>query len=186
MSPPTQAPSLADSPSPTPTERLSVYVSHARMRTYHGSLWLENHLNGLMTSALHLENNFTTTIASLAPPKESGEQLLPGLIYVLVSTMAGSIISRNRGILLRATTPLAAGVAAGWYFIPVTTRNVGDLVWEGEKRVPGVADAHMQTKGFLEEAWRQSVIHGKVAGDWVDKTVGQGREVVEGWVRKGR
>ena len=62
-----------------------------------------------MSYAFKKEKNFTNTIASLAPSPETGEQLLPGAIYVLVATLAGSIVSRNRGIFLRATVPLAVG-----------------------------------------------------------------------------
>jgi MICOS complex subunit MIC26 len=186
MSPPTNPPSFTDSPHPTPTDRLAVHVSRARLALYSASLSLEESFNSFMTKTLHLENNITNTVASLAPPKESGEQLMPGLIYVLVTTMAGSIVSRNRGIILRGATPLAAGVAAGWYFIPVTMRNVGDLVWTWEEKVPVVAEGHLKTRGFVEDAWRQSKIHGEAAGKWADRTAGQGRELVEGWVRKGR
>ena len=68
-----------------------------------------------MSSVLKHEQSFTSTVASLAPPKESGERLFPGGIYVLVATMAGSIVSRNRNILIRATFPAAVGVGTAWY-----------------------------------------------------------------------
>ena len=62
---------------------------------------------------MHAENTFTTTLANLAPPKESNEKLLPGGIYILVATMFGTIISRNRNIALRFLTPLTTGVGGG-------------------------------------------------------------------------
>ncbi len=59
-----------------------------------------------MDKAFALEQSFTSTVASLAPPaRESGERLMPGLIYVLVAAMAGSIVTRNRNILLRSSVP---------------------------------------------------------------------------------
>lgn len=161
-------------------------MRRARLFFYDQSLATESAINDFMSRILHAETSFTTTIANLAPPKESGEHLLPGLVYVLVAAMAGSIISRNRNILIRGTFPVAVGVAAGWYLLPVTMRNVGDLAWEYEKRVPGVAEGHAMVGGFAREAWRQTVVNGAVAKEWAERKVGEGREGVEGWVKKGR
>lgn len=139
-----------------------------------------------MTRALHLEHSFTSTIASLAPPKESNEHLLPGGLYVLVAAMAGSIVSRNRNILIRATFPLAVGIGAGWIVLPYTMRNVGNLVWSFEERVPLVAMNHLRVKGAAEEGWRQLKGRSEVVGKWADEKIKEGREAAEGWVRKGR
>ena len=93
-----------------------------------------------MDSALHLEDSFTSTVASLAPSPQSGEKLMPGTLYVLVAAMTGSIVSRNRNIILRGAIPLAVGIGAGWVVLPVTMRNVSDLLWKYEQRFPAVAD----------------------------------------------
>ncbi|KAL8949015.1 MAG: hypothetical protein Q9222_004838, partial [Ikaeria aurantiellina] len=82
-----------------------------------------------MSHLLSQERSFTSTIASLAPPLESNERIMPGALYVLVASMSGSILTRNRNILLRATVPFAVGVGAAWMVLPITTRNVADLVW---------------------------------------------------------
>lgn len=139
-----------------------------------------------MTRALHLEHSFTSTIASLAPPKETNEHLLPGGLYVLVAAMAGSIVSRNRNILIRATFPLAVGIGAGWIVLPHTMRNVGDLVWKFEERAPVVAINHLRVKGAVAEGWKQVKERGEVTGKWADEKVKEAREAAEGWVRKGR
>ena len=111
---------------------------------------------------------------------------MPGALYVLVAAMAGSIVSRNRNILLRASVPVAVGIGAGWVVLPYTMRNVGDLVWRFETRVPVVAENHMRVRGAAEEGWRQVKVHGQAVGRWSEGVVREGREVVEGWVRKGR
>ena len=139
-----------------------------------------------MSWALRKETNFTNTIASLAPAPETGEQLLPGAIYVLVATMAGSIVSRNRGILLRATFPLAVGITAGWMLIPVTMQNIADLSWEYEKRVSVISETHATIRGFTTETWRQLKVHGKLTLDWADKTTGDARKRLENWVENGK
>ena len=111
---------------------------------------------------------------------------MPGALYVLVAAMAGSIVSRNRNILLRATVPVAVGLGAAWIVLPVTMRNVGDLVWTYEEKAPVISMNHMRLRGAVEEGWRQAKIHGEATKRWSDERVKEGREAVEGWVRKGR
>ena len=98
--------------------------------------------------------------------------------------MAGSIVSRNRNILLRASVPVAVGIGTGWIVLPYTMRNVGDLVWRYEEKVPVVAMNHMRAKGFLIEGWRQTELRGRLVGAWADERVRVARETVEAWVKK--
>ncbi|KAG4216639.1 hypothetical protein PC116_g34880, partial [Phytophthora cactorum] len=146
----------------------------------------EDAVNGAIDSAFHLEQSFTETIASLAPPRESGEKLMPGLVYVLVASMAGSIITRNRNIVLRASLPLAFGVGAGWLLLPVTMTNVSDLLWRYERRFPAVADAHLKTRQSIQDAWRFARVHVDVGKNYVDQKVSDTRDIVESWVKKGK
>jgi organizing structure protein 2 len=139
-----------------------------------------------MDSALNLEESFTSTIASLAPPPQSGEKLMPGSLYVLVAAMTGSIVSRNRNIALRATLPLFVGIGAGWIVLPNTMRNVSDLLWKYEQRFPVIADGHIRTREGIEKAWRMARIHTQQAVHVVDEKVSSGREAVEAWVKKGK
>lgn len=139
-----------------------------------------------MNKALDLENSFTSTIASLAPPKESGEKLLPGSVYVLVAAMAGSIVARNRNILLRATVPVITGLTCAHYAIPITTRNVGNLAWEYEKKYPVLADNHIRTKEGIRHFVETGKAHSQMGYyQAVDKVQGV-RETLEQWVSKGR
>lgn len=133
-----------------------------------------------------MENNFTSTVASLAPDPETGEKLLPGGIYVLVTAMAGSIITRNRGLLLRGTGPLVLGVSAGWVLIPHTMRNIGDLVWKWEERVPAVANNHLLIRSFLLRSSEEVRKRGDDLGVWLEGVARQGRETVEDLVQKVR
>ncbi len=139
-----------------------------------------------MSSVLHQEKAFTQTIASLAPPPESHERIMPGALYVLVAAMTGSIISRNRNILLRASMPFALGLGAAWVVLPVTTRNVRDLVWTYEERAPLIAENHMRIRGAVEEGWRQTKARGEATKKWSDERVRESREAIEAWVRKGK
>lgn len=178
--------SSPSSTSPTPTDRLTTQVRRARLFLYDQSVTAENSVNNLMTWALRQETSIANTISSLAPSPVTGEHLLPGAIYVLVATMAGSIVSRNRNILIRATVPLAMGITAGWMLIPVTMQNIANLSWEYEKKVPAVAETHAQVSAFAREAWRQTKIHTQAVTRWADETAGESREKIEEWVRNGK
>lgn len=171
---------------PTPTDRLAQQIRNARLFLYHHACTAEDAVNRTMDRAFHLEKSFTDTVAGLAPPAESGEKLMPGLVYVLVAAMAGSIVTRRSNILLRATVPAAFGVAMGWTAIPVTMRNVSDLAWTYEQRFPVVAESHIRTR----EAWKNSIsfarAHAQGGREMVDEKVKSARETVEDWVRKGK
>ncbi|EAQ92752.1 hypothetical protein CHGG_00987 [Chaetomium globosum CBS 148.51] len=123
----------------------------------------EDAVNGAMARAFAAERSFTSTVASLAPPRESGERLMPGLIYVLVAGMAGSIVARNRNVLVRGAAPLALGLGAAWTVLPVTMGNVGALAWEYEKRVPAVADAHLRAREGVEKGVYMARVHAELA-----------------------
>ena len=182
----TTAPLTLRTRSPTPTDRLAAQIGHARLFAYAQACVAEDAVNSAMARAFALEHAFTSTIASLAPPRESGEKLMPGLIYVLVAGMAGSIVARNRNVLLRGAAPLALGLGAAWAVIPVTMGNVGGLVWEYEKKVPALAEAHVKTREGVERGVYMAKVHAELAQRKVYEGVRDARELMEGWVRKGK
>lgn len=98
--------------------------------------------------------------------------------------MAGSIVSRNRNIVLRAGVPAAFGLGAAWLLLPTTTRNVGDLVWSWEERVPAIAMNHIRVRGALEEGVRIAKEKAEQTIEWSEAAVKDGREVLEGWAKK--
>ncbi|PSR77696.1 apolipo protein O-domain-containing protein [Coniella lustricola] len=181
-----QQPQQQQARGPTPTDRLASQVREARLFLYRHACNAEDALNRTMDRAFHLERSFTDTVAGLAPRAETGEKLMPGLVYVLVAAMAGSMVTRRSNILLRATVPVAFGVAMGWTALPVTMGNVSELAWRYEQRFPVVAQSHIKTR----EAWTNSVqfaeAHRRVVVDAVDDKVKSARETVEDWVKKGK
>lgn len=139
-----------------------------------------------MSRAFDLEQSFTSTIASLAPPPESNEKVMPGLIYVLVAGMAGSIVARNRNILVRTSLPLALGIGAAWTVMPATMNNVSALLWKYEQKFPAVASAHVRTRDGIEHGWAMAKLHTELAQQKLEESVAEARQKVEGWVRKGK
>ncbi|KAL6868420.1 apolipo protein O domain-containing protein [Trichoderma novae-zelandiae] len=171
---------------PTPTDRLAVQIGRARLFLYDVAVTAENKVNQTMDSAFDLEQSFTRTIASLAPPRESGEKLMPGAIYVLVAAMAGSIMTRNRNVVLRATLPFALGVGAGWTVLPITMRNVSDLAWKYEQKFPAVAESHVKLREGIQRGVQFAKVHKDVGVQYVDDKVTNVRETVEHWVAQGK
>ncbi|KAI9745342.1 MAG: hypothetical protein M1818_001622 [Claussenomyces sp. TS43310] len=189
VSSPTTSPYAPSIPKPrrsTPTDRLAVQIGKTRLFLYAHVAAAETKVNSMMDSLLHLENTFTSTIAGLAPSPQSGEKLMPGSIYVLVAAMTGSIVSRNRNIVLRGLVPLAVGIGAGWVVLPITMRNVSDLLWTYEEKFPVVAEGHLRTRQSIVKAWDMARLHSQLAVNAVDDKVGEAREVVEEWVKKGK
>lgn len=183
----TSSPSLlTDSSRPTPTDQLASQIAHVRLALYHQATKAEDTLNAALTKTLKLEHSFTSTIRSLAPPKESNEQLLPGSLYVLVSAMAGSIVTRNRNILLRASVPVAIGLGTAYAVLPLTMRNVGNLVWTYEERFPALADTHLRTMARVEHFLQTGKAHSQMTVGMVQDKVAEVREQIEGWVKKGK
>ncbi|KAF2001089.1 hypothetical protein P154DRAFT_464950, partial [Amniculicola lignicola CBS 123094] len=188
--PSTPTPSTPASPSPparpTPTDRLAVQIGHVRLALYNQSVRAEDALNAALTKTLNLEHSFTSTVRSLAPPKESSERIFPGALYILVASMAGSILTRNRNILLRASVPLVIGLGAANAVLPVTSKNVGELVWTYEKRFPAVADTHLRVRERVGRFVETGIAHSKMGVGMLEDKVGGFREGAEEWVRKGR
>ena len=171
--------------SPPYTDRLANQIGRVRRKFYDNvALPLEDGVNATMSAYFNQEQAFTQAIASLAPAPETHERVMPGALYIFVSAMAGSIIARNRNILLRVSVPFAVGIGTAWAVLPNTTRNVADLIWKFEERAPVIAENHMRIRGTTEEGWRQAKIHARATKRWSDGMVKDGREAIEGWVRK--
>lgn len=177
---------IMPTPTSTVTDRLAHQIRRSRLFLYDRAVVVEDKLNQLMSSFFDLETSFTNTIAGLAPPKESGEQLMPGVIYVLVAAMAGSITTRSRNIFIRATFPAAVGIGASWLLLPITTRNVADLVWRYEQRVPRIRENHLLLRQAFDDAWTKADKTSDKLVRTIDETVHRGREKLEEWVKKGR
>lgn len=99
--------------------------------------------------------------------------------------MAGTIVSRNRGIFLRTLTPVAFGTAAAWYLLPVTMRNVSDFAWTYEQKVPAVAEQHLKLRDQAEHIWTTGVAHSGMARSIMEEKIGEARKKLEELVSKG-
>ena len=179
-------PASPKEPGPTATDRLAVQIRHTRLALYGYSLEAEKSLNAFMKRAFTLERDFTQTVASLAPPADSNETVMPGLIYILVATLAGSIVTRNRGIILRTAVPIAFGTTAAYAALPVTMRNVGDLYEKYESRYPEVQRIHRQVNQETRYIWETGKAHSAMTVQRGEDLLDEAKKKMEDWVRQGK
>ncbi|KAK6355061.1 hypothetical protein TWF696_004187 [Orbilia brochopaga] len=185
--PPTDSPAeTAPHRRATPTERLATQIGIGRRTLYTEVVKVQRSLDDLFDRYLHIEHTVTTTIADIAPSQRSGETIIPGALFVAISAMAGSVLARRRMFPLRMLAPVVTGVAASWYFLPETTRNVADLAWRWEQKVPAVAEAHLATRRGVEDAWSAATGTYRQARETVEESTAKARRTIEGWVRNSK
>ncbi|KAH7047648.1 hypothetical protein BKA57DRAFT_514054 [Linnemannia elongata] len=78
------------------------------------------------------------------------EELLPGLLYVALAGLSGSLVARQRNILFRMFSPLAFAAAAGAYVLPNTTHAIIDSIGG-----PMSEPCPQHPDGFSKPGWAQ-------------------------------
>lgn len=95
----------------------------------------------------------TDRVKSIISPQES---LTPGLLYVGIATLSGSIIARNRFLVTRLLLPPIFLVASANYFLPKTTDNLSAYLGSLEERhFPILAEKHDIAKAHSQMAWER-------------------------------
>ena len=104
------------------------------------------------------------------------ESLTPGIIYVLIAGLSGSVLTRTRAFPLRMITPPLFTLAAMPYFLPKTATNLRAYFSDLEdKYVPDVAEKHDMINSRLsmhyDMAKNKLGSAGEDASRWGDKAV---------------
>lgn len=85
------------------------------------------------------------------------EPVLPNLIYILTSTLTGSILVNRRSLPLRFLSPVLFGTVATSYFMPHTFETLtGKLDRYEKETVPEVYDAHQDLLKKYEQLKKDS------------------------------
>jgi len=122
-----------------------------------------------------VEGRVERRIKSFKSPTES---LTPGALYVLTSTLFGSILSRSSP-LLRFSLPPTLFVASAFHFLPETARKVSDYVYSIEKaHAPQLTDFQTNLFKNARNGWTYASGH-LVSGRQI---LDQGVERGVGWV----
>ncbi|CAO3663098.1 unnamed protein product [Rhizopus stolonifer] len=112
----------------------------------------KGHVDGWVQKYQQLENDVTTNINNTI---DKGEELNPNLLYVGVAALAGTIIARNRNIVLRFLTSTTLAVGTSYYLLPKTTSNVFQHLERLEKRYPQLQAAHQSVNESVDDAYKQ-------------------------------
>jgi organizing structure protein 2 len=130
-------------------------------------------------TSTNLSSVIIARLKSLAPPPET-EPIFPGLLFVGISTLFGSILARPRSVPVRILAPPTFAFTAMLYFLPNTSHNVGDYLWHVEKRyVPGVEKRQSALVGHMGGMWRDAIAGVNEAKGGV----GRGVDNALGWVQ---
>ncbi|KAI0076421.1 hypothetical protein K474DRAFT_1684801 [Panus rudis PR-1116 ss-1] len=84
------------------------------------------------------------------------EPLTPGVLYVGVATLTGSILARSRFLLARVFLPPTLLVLSFNHFLPKTAHNISNYLGELEDTyLPGVAEKHEIAKAHSAMTWER-------------------------------
>jgi len=84
------------------------------------------------------------------------EPLTPGLLYVGIATLTGSILARNRFLPTRLLLPPVFLLTSAQHFLPKTTHNLSAYFGSLEERfLPSVAEKHDIAKAHSRMAWER-------------------------------
>ncbi|GJE86564.1 apolipo protein O-domain-containing protein [Phanerochaete sordida] len=98
-----------------------------------------------------VEHAVEERLKSLAAPEEP---LTPGLLYVGVAALTGSVLARNRGIFARITLPPVLLLLSFNHFLPKTAENVSAYLGALEdKYAPALAEKHAVANAHTRMTW---------------------------------
>ncbi|KAF5326638.1 hypothetical protein D9611_000701 [Ephemerocybe angulata] len=134
-----------------------------------------SYVQGWISKWIGIEHAVENRVKSIISPHES---LTPGLLYVGIATLTGSILTRTRALPTRILLPPLFLVFSARHFLPNTTANLSSYLGNLEEvYAPSLAEKHEVAKAHSQMAWERVK----------EKTVDVRRKVDEGavgWVEK--
>ncbi|CAO3615317.1 unnamed protein product [Cunninghamella echinulata] len=137
----------------------------------------KTHVNTLHSHIQSVENDIRGTVNEIIA---EDEEILPNVVYIGVAALAGTIIARNRNILLRFLTSTTLAVGASYYLLPKTSKNLCVQLEKLEHKYPELGKAHASVNETVNDVKKQiddtlSSLSGQVA---------QGKELVKNQVKE--
>ncbi|KAH9852398.1 apolipo protein O-domain-containing protein [Lenzites betulinus] len=109
-------------------------------------------LQGVISRWIGVEQAVESRVKSLVA---HDEPLTPGILYVGVATLTGSVLARNR-LFWRLTLPPTLLILSLNHFLPKTTYNVSSYLTElEEKHFPAFAEKHEIAKQHSAMTWER-------------------------------
>ncbi|PPQ78563.1 hypothetical protein CVT25_011774 [Psilocybe cyanescens] len=139
---------LVESPSVLEKE-IGVVRRHA-MRAYADA---HAHVQGWVSKWIGVEHAVENRVKAIISPEES---MTPGLLYVGVATLTGSILGRNRILPTRLLLPPIFLLASADYFLPKTSGNLSAYLGSLEDTYfPAFAQKHEVAKAHSQMTWER-------------------------------
>ncbi|BEI85477.1 hypothetical protein CcaverHIS002_0508780 [Cutaneotrichosporon cavernicola] len=134
---------------------LSEHIATAREATAEAVGSVRGVLQSGVSSWIDFERGVEREIKSVVPKDEN---LTPGIIYVLVAGLTGSVLTRTRSFPVRFLAPPVFALAALPYFLPKTAHNLRAYISDIEdKQAPEFAAKHDAFNHNLEMHWHMAI-----------------------------
>jgi len=134
----------------TPSE-LEQQIGKARRAVTGTYLDARAQVQGVVSRWISVEESVEKRIKSLIAPDEP---LTPGILYVGVATLTGSVLARNRALAVRLALPPTLLLLSLSHFLPKTSHNVSAYLGALEDAYfPGVAEKHEIAKAHSAMTW---------------------------------
>ncbi|CAO3617893.1 unnamed protein product [Cunninghamella blakesleeana] len=137
----------------------------------------KTHVNTLHSHIQSVESDIRGTIDQIIA---KDEEILPNAVYIGVAALAGTILARNRNILLRFLTSTTLAVGASYYLLPKTTKNLGVQFEKLERKYPELGKAHASVNEAVNDVKKQ--IDDTLSG--LSNQVAQSTELVKKQVKE--
>lgn len=110
-------------------------------------------VHGVVSKWIGIEHAVEHRVKSLIAPDEP---LTPGLLYVGVASLTGSILARNRSVFSRVLLPPTFLYLSFKYFLPKTTQNVSAYAGSLEEaHFPALAQKHAVAIAHSRMTWER-------------------------------
>ncbi|KAI8338613.1 apolipo protein O-domain-containing protein [Chlamydoabsidia padenii] len=149
--------SIYDEPEPkrvvieSPT-KLEEHVAYAHKYANDALNEGKAHVDTLHGHVKSFENDVRGTINEII---SEDEDILPNVVYIGVAALAGTIIARNRNIVLRFLTSTAMATGASFYLLPKTTHNLGVQLEKLERKYPELGKVHASVNEAVADARKE-------------------------------
>ncbi|KAI0084751.1 apolipo protein O-domain-containing protein [Irpex rosettiformis] len=157
---------------------LEQHIGSARRAVTASYLDVQSRVQGVVSRWIGVEQKVEKRVKSLIAPEEP---LTPGLLYVGVATLTGSVIARNRIIFTRLLLPPTLFILSLNHFLPKTSHNISSYLGQLEDTYfPTLAEKHAIANAHTAMTWeraKEATANGReTLGHGVEKILGRVQE----------
>ncbi|KAG5353088.1 hypothetical protein C0989_010470 [Termitomyces sp. Mn162] len=170
----------------TPPEKLSIYsaptpdvllveepsalereIGVVRRKVSEALFDTHSQIQAVVSRWIGIEHAIENRVKSIISPNEP---LTPGLLYVGVATLSGSILARNRTLATRLLLPPIFLFASAKHFFPQTTENFTSYLGSLEDTYfPTLAEKHVIANAHTQMAWERLKDASQNGREWVNR-----------------